>query len=601
LKNNSKPNTQTNTQTNTQPITQTNTQPNTQFGTQPNTQFGTQSNMSSLTGHLKSSSSALDALTKQLDYEATTRNNNSTPNVKLPNKQIEKLTKLTKLTSGTNGKKITNKITNKISKNMPANKKNVPQKVLEKTKALQVQQVQQAPQAPNNKITNPNTNTKPKKIINSDFSADNLHEIKLNELDKEIKKLEQALKTKTKTKNPSIQHNINPDLTTDIHENEKIDSNIVVEETDFNESKKALVKLLLEAKKNRKSSDVSSDKIEPSVKLDQKIDDVYNLTSITPHDSLTECENNKNSYDLDSSSPQNPNFYEENFEIDGYDKNYANEEKIMDIEFKDPESIKLIQIIDDEDNNYVVPSNVKIRSTNPNNSFAISRNNVGDVVKKSMDFEINPSSITSFDCYNDYMADLPNLINVTDLKIKNISIPKNSGENINKLNNELKIVIDNREQIFELEENYYNRYEIKDFLNEAFEAYNFDIKCELKDDNFIFSSNGKFAMINHETSILPTLGFNRNAYVNRNIYSAENCHQIGDNIFYLVIENISEYPLFCINNDSGEINKLQSIVPSEIDHLIIKFYKTQKDLIKNNKDYKFFFENSHFIALELIS
>ena len=29
-----------------------------------------------------------------------------------------------------------------------------------------------------------------------------------------------------------------------------------------------------------------------------------------------------------------------------------------------------------------------------------------------------------------------------------------------------------KEQIFELEENYYNRYEIKDFLNEAFNSYN---------------------------------------------------------------------------------------------------------------------------------
>ena len=199
------------------------------------------------------------------------------------------------------------------------------------------------------------------------------------------------------------------------------------------------------------------------------------------------------------------------------------------------------------------------------------------------------------------MANLTNPVNITDIKIKNIELPINSRENINKSNNELKIVIDNKEQIFELEENYYNRYEIKDFLNEAFSCYNFDIKCDIQNDNFIFSSNNKFVMINHETSILPTLGFNRAAYVNRNMYSAENCHQIGDNIFYMIIENISEQALFYINNDSGEINKLQDIEPMIIDHLIIKFYKTQKDLLKNNKDYKFFFDNSHFIAFELVT
>jgi hypothetical protein len=168
----------------------------------------------------------------------------------------------------------------------------------------------------------------------------------------------------------------------------------------------------------------------------------------------------------------------------------------------------------------------------------------------------------------------------------------------------LKIIIDGKEQIFEfelkLEENYYNRYEIKDFLNQVFESNKCNIKCDIQSSLFVFSSDDKscFRMENNETSILGTLGFNKNSYFNKNIYSAENPHQLGDNIFYLVIENISEKPLFCIDNDDGEITKLQTIEHVNIDHLIIKFYKTDNDLIKNNKNYKFFFDTNHQITFE---
>ena len=66
----------------------------------------------------------------------------------------------------------------------------------------------------------------------------------------------------------------------------------------------------------------------------------------------------------------------------------------------------------------------------------------------------------------------------------------------------------------------------------------------------------------------------KNTYINKNRYESEYSLDIGDNIFYLVIENISEEPLFLINLDEGTIEKISSICNEiEVDCLIIKFYK----------------------------
>jgi hypothetical protein len=167
---------------------------------------------------------------------------------------------------------------------------------------------------------------------------------------------------------------------------------------------------------------------------------------------------------------------------------------------------------------------------------------------------------------------------------------------------QIKIKLNGIQQIFELEENYYNREEIKDFLNEAFQGYNFDIECKIEDDIFVFKSNLRFDMFNDENSILPILGFSKKIYTNKNVYKADKSIEIGDNIFYLVIENISENPIFLINNDTEQITKLfEPIDQIETDHLIIKFLKTTKDLIKNNKEYSFFFEQKHHIKFSLLN
>ncbi|AYV80208.1 MAG: putative minor capsid protein [Gaeavirus sp.] len=229
---------------------------------------------------------------------------------------------------------------------------------------------------------------------------------------------------------------------------------------------------------------------------------------------------------------------------------------------------------------------------------------MGNTITNSQDLQINSEQCTEADCYNDYMVNLAGLIPICPITIKDITVtdtnlPKNTNENINCNNNQLKIIINGSTQIFELEENYYNRNEIKDFLNEAFQQQNFAITCNLSDDVFSFNSNNRFNMIAEENSILSTLGFNKNSYMNRNSYDAESPLQIGDNIFYIIIENISDEPLFLINNDTNDITKLTNINPKEIDHMIIKFYKTKKDIIKHNKEYAFFFNASHNISMKL--
>ena len=161
--------------------------------------------------------------------------------------------------------------------------------------------------------------------------------------------------------------------------------------------------------------------------------------------------------------------------------------------------------------------------------------------------------------------------------------------------------INEKEHIIELEENYYNRNEVCYYINEAFENNAINIKCNLIEDNFIFKSTERFNMINESDSILPFLGFNKNSYINRNEYKSTNIIKLGDNIFYLVIENICKEPLFLINNDNYEIKKLVELNEDyEIDHLIIKFYRTKNEIIKNDLEYKFFFEREHKIILNFI-
>jgi hypothetical protein len=253
-----------------------------------------------------------------------------------------------------------------------------------------------------------------------------------------------------------------------------------------------------------------------------------------------------------------------------------------------------------QNNNNVIRLNIKKKNKNNNMSINDTLNGLKhDKLFEEKIIEIQSNKVVDSECFNDYMINFENKIKFRDININSIQLPKNIKENIiEDKNNRLKIVIDNKEHIVELEENYYNRNEICFYINEAFQNNSINIKCSLLEDNFIFKSQERFNMINETDSILPYLGFNKNSYLNRNEYKSTNILKLGDNIFYLVIENINKEPLFLINNDNDEIKKLIELNENyEVDHLIIKFYRTRNEIIKNDLEYKFFFEKEHKIVL----
>jgi hypothetical protein len=225
-------------------------------------------------------------------------------------------------------------------------------------------------------------------------------------------------------------------------------------------------------------------------------------------------------------------------------------------------------------------------------------NNYIDQQIKSLN--INCDDITEKECYNDYMIKLNNKIIIKELDLKQIDIPLRENENITELNNKLLIEIESCEKTFELEPNYYNRYELVEFLNEGFIANSLNINCSITaNDKFLFKSEKKFTMKYCDNSILSYIGFNKSQYINKQLYEADTSIDIGDNIYYLIIENIDEEPIFLINKDNDTIEKLKELDEEiNIDHLIIKFCKTKKNIISNNKENSFFFEKNHNLLLE---
>jgi hypothetical protein len=217
---------------------------------------------------------------------------------------------------------------------------------------------------------------------------------------------------------------------------------------------------------------------------------------------------------------------------------------------------------------------------------------------------VNSSTFTDNECYNDYMINFKSQITFNNLEISNINIPKNESENVSEDNNVLSVIVNGDKYTFELEENYYNRYEILDFINDAFNSNNIDINCFIDNDKYVFKSNNRFNLdIGDKKSILPFLGFNNSKYNNRTSYTADTTINIGDNIFYLILSPIHDEPLYEINNDDNTIKKLVNLDDNsmKLDHLIVQFYKTKKDLIKYNTNYNFFFKNKHEFTVNLIS
>jgi len=293
---------------------------------------------------------------------------------------------------------------------------------------------------------------------------------------------------------------------------------------------------------------------------------------------------------IDSDSDNNVRIRNQNNKHIKYESNEINKqiEKIIDL--------------NDSDNKNTIDNIVKKNKKNQQNKL----NNINSS-NTSSSLSIISNEVTERECYNDYMIKLSEPIKLSDLNIHNIHLPKRLNENISNSNNQLEIEIGTNNQIIELEPDYYNRNEIIEYINECFEAYSLGIKLYIDDetDKFIFESNGneKFKLQSSPTSILPYLGFGKSTYFNKSKYIAESSLDVGDNIFYLVLENISEKPMFKIDMDSEEpiVEKLLELDGDiEIDHLIIKFFKTKNSLIKNDPEYSFFFESEHEIDFEFI-
>lgn len=213
---------------------------------------------------------------------------------------------------------------------------------------------------------------------------------------------------------------------------------------------------------------------------------------------------------------------------------------------------------------------------------------------------ISSDDHTESECYNNYMVQLEHSIkDLSELDISNISMPMCDKNNIDD-KNKLTIKINNDEHEIFVEPDYYNRYELVDVLNEGFNMHELNIKCTLNEnDNIVFESNTVFELKNGDNSILGCMGFTKNNYFGNNKYESDNSINIGDNIYYLVIENLSSDPMFYINSDDNiQKRMIQQSLNMDIDYLIIKFYRTKKDVINNTKEYSHFFESKHTIEFE---
>ena len=338
------------------------------------------------------------------------------------------------------------------------------------------------------------------------------------------------------------------------------------------------MKLFVEAKKNNLKQDDNNNS---------------NFSDNSSNNSFNEKKNNKDNYNSDenmtiSFNPKSSNIYIDSDQDENIrTRDFNNKNILKEYNFKDINK-KITNIISSNGENIKKTTNSK-KNKNVNTSS----------------LSIISNEVTEKECYNDYMIKLSEPIKLCDLNINNIQLPKRQDENISNINNQLEIEFGSNNQIIELEPDYYNRNEIINFMNECFDTYSLNIKLYIDElsDKFVFESinNEKFKLLSSSTSILPYLGFVKNTYLNKSKYIAENSLDVGDNIFYLVLENISEKPMFKINMDSEKpiIDKLLELDEDiEIDHLIIKFYKTKNSLIKNDPEYSFFFESEHEIDFE---
>lgn len=212
--------------------------------------------------------------------------------------------------------------------------------------------------------------------------------------------------------------------------------------------------------------------------------------------------------------------------------------------------------------------------------------------------------------YNEYQKELNNTVNVNKIELSEIQFTKRDDDNITNENNLLIIKKENETYEIEIPTDYYNRYELIETINDVINDIGIEIILDEHDHCIIKSTDSiPFNMydINPNNdiedseinTILPVLGFKNTTYINKIEYTSEKDIEIGDNIYYLVIDNINNEPICQINLDTNKIKYINNEYNNiELDVLDIKINKTYNTLVKNNPLYDHFFNNSHSYVIK---
>ena len=137
--------------------------------------------------------------------------------------------------------------------------------------------------------------------------------------------------------------------------------------------------------------------------------------------------------------------------------------------------------------------------------------------------EINGSDYVDSEFYNNFLITLPTkLDNVNAIEILESDISVNNN-NINNWNNELVVILNEREKKFIIPSKSYSIEELVQVINSLFQS---DIICELRSDKYMqFTSqvqNSSFVLISTKRSILHELGFVDSRYEGSKQYVSDN-------------------------------------------------------------------------------
>lgn len=168
---------------------------------------------------------------------------------------------------------------------------------------------------------------------------------------------------------------------------------------------------------------------------------------------------------------------------------------------------------------------------------------------------------------NSYTFNFSKHLNIKNIDLLRPSFPKKISENVTNKNNILKIEYDGEIYDFLINEDYYNRYELCDYISDLFKENNLNIQLLMdKNDNYVFICEKHLKLFDCVNSILFVMGFINGNYDNySNAYKthipliSDNPILLCDNIYYLSIINVRYEPIFRINMDDDVVDVIYKI------------------------------------------